>query len=104
MKAAFTRAFNKDGHMLHYSVASVSKKAARRSTVDSQSDYAYSDMENEGAVEPELDSESDEELSSNPAIKVRKGSESSQNGTSSKKGKQKMGSQGNGAKKKRTKS
>lgn len=89
--------------MSHYTVASVSKKAARRSTVDSQSDYAYDDMENEGAVEPELDSESDEELSSNPVVKVRKGSESSQNG-GSKKGKQKMGSQGNGAKKKRTKS
>jgi hypothetical protein len=89
--------------MSHYTVASVSKKAARRSTVDSQSDYAYDDMENEGAVEPELDSESDEELSSNPVIKVRKGSESSQNG-GSKKGKQKMGSQGNGTKKKRTKS
>lgn len=90
--------------MSHYSVMSVSKKAARRSTVDSQSDYAYGDMENEGTVEPELDSESDEELSSNPVIKVRKGSESSQNGSSSKKGKQKMGSQGNGIKKKRTKS
>lgn len=87
--------------MSHYTVASVSKKAARRSTVDSQSDYAYGDMENEGAMEP--DSESDEELSSNPVIKVRKGSESSQNG-GSKKGKQKMGSQGNGTKKKRTKS
>ena len=85
--------------MSHYTVASVSKKAARRSTVDSQSDYG--DMENEGAMEP--DSESDEELSSNPVIKVRKGSESSQNG-GSKKGKQKMGSQGNGTKKKRTKS
>lgn len=87
--------------MSHYTVASVSKKAARRSTVDSQSDYAYGDMENEGTMEP--DSESDEELSSNPVIKVRKGSESSQNG-GSKKGKQKMGSQGNGTKKKRTKS
>lgn len=91
--------------MSHYTVGSVSKKAARRSTVDSQSDYAYDDMENEGGVEPELDSsESDEELSSNPVVKVRKGSESSQNGAS-KKGKQKMGSQGNGAtKKKRIKS
>lgn len=90
--------------MSHYAVASVSKKAARRSTTDSQSDYAYGDMENEGTMEPELDSGSDEELSSNPAIKVRKGSESSQNGGGKGKGKQKMGSRGNGAKKKRTKS
>lgn len=89
--------------MSHYTVTSVSKKAARRSTIDSQSDYAYDDMENEGGVEPEQDSESDEELSSNPVIKVRKGSESSQNGGSTK-GKQKMGSQGNGVKKKRAKS
>ena len=89
--------------MTHYTVASVSKKAAARpSTVDSQTDYG--DMENEDAVEPEQDSDDNEELSSNPVIKVRKESTSSQNG--SQKGKCKMGSQGNnnGAKKKRTNS
>ena len=88
--------------MTHYTVAAVSKKAARRSTVDSQTDYAYGDMENEDAGGAEQDSDSDEELSSNPVIKVRKGSQSSQNG--SEKGKCKAGSQGNGTKKKRTKS
>ena len=88
--------------MTHYAVAAVSKKAARRSTVDSQTDYAYGDMENEDAGGAEQDSDSDEELSSNPVIMVRKGSQSSQNG--SEKGKRKAGSQGNGTKKKRTKS
>lgn len=85
--------------MSHYAVASVSRKATRRSTLDSE----IGELEDDDTVEPQLDSDSDEELSSNPAIKVRKGSESSQTTQSSSKGKRKMGSQGNGPKKKRTK-
>ena len=97
MKGAFTRAFNKEGHLSHYSVTTVSKKAMKRSTIDSQSEYG--DLESENV---EQDSDNDEDLSSNPVIKIRKGSESSQ---SSGKGKRKAG--GNGAtagKKRRTKS
>ena len=84
--------------MTHYAVAAVSKKAARRSTVDSQTDYAYGDMENEDAGGAEQDSDSDEELSSNPVIKVRKGSQSSQNG--SKKGKRKAAAKAMGLRRK----
>ena len=89
--------------MAHYTVASVPKKAARRSTVDSQTDYEYDDMETEGTVEPERDSDSDdEELTSNPVVEVHKVSESSQNGSGDRKGKQMMNSKGKGTKKKRT--
>ena len=102
VKAAFTRAYNKDGHLSHYSIAAVAKTAARRSTLNSQSEY--DDLEDEAGPEPELDSDSDGDLSSNPAIKVRKGSESSSQSSTTSTKKRKNGNQDNGAKKKRTKS
>lgn len=89
--------------MTPYTVASVSKKAMRRSTTDSQTEYG--DLEDENTVESEQDSDSDGELlSSKPAIKVQKASGSQKSSQNNGKGKSKMGSHGNDAKKKRAKS
>ncbi|XP_071804350.1 replication factor C subunit 1-like isoform X2 [Asterias amurensis] len=91
VKAAFTRAFNKEGHMMPYAFGDVGKK--RKGAVAMEDGDGYGDEEGaEPAVGEEEDS--DDDISKNAMIKVKKTKGESTSTTSGVKGK---GSKGKAA-------
>ncbi len=87
MKGAFTRSFNKAGHLSHYSSTGVTTKRSR-SQDEAQDNADWNGDEENGDGEPESDKGSGVGIVKDPAIKViKKGKGSSGRGS----GEQKKG-------------
>lgn len=70
MKAAFTRAYNKEVHLTPYATVAVAKKGQRRGESTNQEDYELETGEDSTAVE-ESEHSGDEDITADSMIKVR---------------------------------